>query len=523
MIVKAQGVKNKIFDFTTILVKLRPLTSNTWVWLGLVLILAGWAQVASQLSRYWVDHTFRVLRTCGSLSQAVQGAQSEFLNYKNEGSKDGAIAAYRVQMNSALDWNDRLGALTIDNPDQQVKIEQLKRLLKSSQSYPNVGFAELYRLISTIQIQEQGLLDKRKTWADLQGTVALIGVAIATGVTIIIKINTTKERKRLAKSETELEDQLQTAKLEKQFSGFLSSCRRLEESYPILKGFLEHVVPGCKGAIYTTNPSGNQMRPVVTFGDFEPVPCCAPSECWAIRTGEAQTGLGEAFVNPCQLCQTMHQDSEGLACLQLTAYERVIGIIHLVGVDAEDRRAIVQFAHDATGPLATLRLWEELQYMGFHDSLTGMRNRRYLDERLPEIFTAASREGENIGVLFIDIDHFKQVNDAAGHAAGDLVLQGIAQCLKTNVRAGHDIAARISGDELVVILVNTTKDEAIARAEELRAAVSALRFTVGSTVTCSIGVASYPIDGKNQDEILAKADVALYRAKSKGRNCVEAI
>ena len=168
---------------------------------------------------------------------------------------------------------------------------------------------------------------------------------------------------------------------------------------------------------------------------------------------------------------------------------------------------------------------------GCSAGLTGWHNRRYLQVRLKEELARACRDGSSLVCLMLDIDHFKQVNDTWGHAAGDAVLQELAQRVEAQVRAS-DVAARYGGEEFVVLLPNTD-DEAGARlAERIRAAVSAtlIELPGGESVriTASIGIAGIAPDKDETDlktigdSLIARADVALYSAKTAGRNKVVA-
>jgi two-component system cell cycle response regulator len=157
------------------------------------------------------------------------------------------------------------------------------------------------------------------------------------------------------------------------------------------------------------------------------------------------------------------------------------------------------------------------------DELTGLYNRRYLFAHLDELMERVHRDGINVAVLLFDIDHFKQVNDTHGHAAGDDVLRELAARTVNSVRS-VDLVARLGGEEFVVVMPETDILIATAVAERLRAAVAREPFTLGDgtkrPVTISIGVTATTERDDNRDEMLKRADDALYAAKSRGRNCV---
>jgi diguanylate cyclase (GGDEF)-like protein len=170
------------------------------------------------------------------------------------------------------------------------------------------------------------------------------------------------------------------------------------------------------------------------------------------------------------------------------------------------------------------RLLIETQTLSHLDPLTGLFNRRYLAEQAPRVWRQARREGTRVAAMVLDLDHFKKLNDAHGHAAGDAVLRAVALSLGATVRP-TDVLARTGGEELVVLGLVGDSDEAGRLAERLRAAVANTRTDDGHAVTTSIGIAlTRPEDGENATEALWKlidrADAAMYDAKQQGRDRV---
>ncbi|MCX6362967.1 MAG: diguanylate cyclase [Actinobacteria bacterium] len=154
------------------------------------------------------------------------------------------------------------------------------------------------------------------------------------------------------------------------------------------------------------------------------------------------------------------------------------------------------------------------------DGLTGLYNHRYLHERLSEELHRARELGRPLTALFCDLDHFKGYNDANGHSAGDAVLREVSHLIEQSVR-NVDIAARYGGEEFVVLLVETGREAALAVAERIRERIRAAGFTAhGTPLTVSIGIAGYPEDAERREELLDKADWAMYLAKRRGRDQV---
>lgn len=167
-------------------------------------------------------------------------------------------------------------------------------------------------------------------------------------------------------------------------------------------------------------------------------------------------------------------------------------------------------------------LQERLREQSTHDALTGLYNRRYLEETLGRELISAERHGHPVSVIMGDLDHFKAVNDRYGHLAGDEVLRVFGGLMKQHAR-GSDIYCRYGGEEFLLVLPQMAEDNAIERAEQLRSAMAAAPVLYGATpitVTASFGVATFPRDGRIGDDLIAAADSALYAAKAAGRNRV---
>ena len=164
----------------------------------------------------------------------------------------------------------------------------------------------------------------------------------------------------------------------------------------------------------------------------------------------------------------------------------------------------------------------ELNLQAMRDPLTDLYNRRQLEESLHREILRARRLGATVGVMAIDVDHFKRVNDTLGHEIGDSALRGIAEELASCVRE-EDIACRAGGEEFVIILPGTGKTALRSRAEAVRRTVEQARIPAGEgmlKLTVSIGLASFPSYGDSGQAVLRAADVALYKAKAAGRNRV---
>lgn len=203
---------------------------------------------------------------------------------------------------------------------------------------------------------------------------------------------------------------------------------------------------------------------------------------------------------------------------------RMLGTVH----DITDRKRVEDDLRQANEHLGVQlleieRLHAKLREEALHDPLTGLFNRRYMEETLDREFAGAERENYAVSLVMIDIDHFKQINDTYGHQAGDQALRSLSAMLSGHIR-GRDIACRYGGEEFLVVLPHTPIEVASRRAELWRTSFEALPLEYEGRefhATISLGVAAYAFHGKSSHAVLAAADKALYAAKRGGRNRVE--
>ena len=248
-----------------------------------------------------------------------------------------------------------------------------------------------------------------------------------------------------------------------------------------------------------------------------------------------QPWLGAFAASDHQLIFPQSQRIASVAMIPLTHREKLIGSINLGSADGG--RFTRNHAADFLAHLGVIASYcidntvnrARLLRSGFTDVLTGWHNRRYLQVRLHEELARARRDRKNVVCLMIDVDHFKRINDTWGHAAGDSVLQELAGRIDSQVRAS-DVAARYGGEEFVVLLPDTTIESGMLLAERIRAAVSSSRYEIPGaepqTITASIGIAGVMPEPDDDDlktlgdSLIARADVALYKAKAQGRDRV---
>jgi two-component system cell cycle response regulator len=248
-----------------------------------------------------------------------------------------------------------------------------------------------------------------------------------------------------------------------------------------------------------------------------------------------QPWLGAFATCDHQLIFPQSRDLASVAMIPLTHRRELIGSINLGSRDA--KRYTRAHATDFLAHLGVIASYcidntvnrARLLRSGFTDVLTGWHNRRYLQVRLHEELARARRDRHHVVCLMLDVDHFKKINDSFGHAAGDAVLQELANRIDAQVRAS-DVAARYGGEEFIVLLPDTEVSSGAKLAERIRRAVASAPYVLPGgeqqTITASIGIAGVAPDADADDlktigeSLIARADVALYRAKSDGRDRV---
>jgi diguanylate cyclase (GGDEF)-like protein len=303
----------------------------------------------------------------------------------------------------------------------------------------------------------------------------------------------------------------------------MQAARTDDELAAIIRVFVPRVLPDIPGVLFVHNNSRNLLVPTATWGGVDVAQAgFAPEECWALRRGQSHF-VDEAGSDI--VCPHVGDLADHYHCEPLLAGGEVIGVLYLKGtIGTESRFRLAVLSENIASALVNHRLQRGLREQTIRDPLTGLFNRRYLEETLALEMARASRSGAPLTVVMCDIDHFKRFNDDFGHDAGDQVLQTVAGELRRRFRDG-DVVCRFGGEEFVVIAPATEVSVLRARVEEVREAVSLLTVRQGEralgSVTMSFGLASWAPGMDREGLALIKAaDAALYAAKREGRNRV---
>jgi diguanylate cyclase (GGDEF)-like protein len=317
-----------------------------------------------------------------------------------------------------------------------------------------------------------------------------------------------------------------------ELSDTLQSSVTAREAGDAAKATLERLFEG--GAISLVNAVDDSLETQLVWGpDQEHGEVFARSSCWALRTGHVHVSRG-----PEDACLHHVDPNATLAmCVPMAAHGDTIGVFLAYSyrtasspqaaqdAEADLSQLALGVGEQLAMALANFRLRSTLREQSIRDPLTNLFNRRYMEETFQRELSRAARDHVEIGVMQIDIDYFKEFNDAHGHDVGDALLRAFADLLFAHFR-DSDVPCRYGGEEFTLILIDSSLDETEARARELQRSVLDLRLDLGpgrpspSPPTLSIGVAAYPAHGESAETLIRAADQALYAAKAAGRDTI---
>ncbi|MGO9088890.1 MAG: diguanylate cyclase [Candidatus Sulfotelmatobacter sp.] len=327
----------------------------------------------------------------------------------------------------------------------------------------------------------------------------------------------------------DLTERSQRATLLAKMGEMMQSCITKEEVFAAALGFAPKIFPARRGAVVLLNGRRDLAEVAGSWHDCQlPEKVFEPHHCWALRTGHPHLVVAGDTTAPCAHAAGVKNT---YLCIPILAQGEALGILHFQATDETPALADSElsfkttFAGQVGLSVANIRLREALRTQSIKDPLTGLYNRRYLEEMLEREIRRAVRAEQALGLLMLDLDHFKKFNDTYGHEAGDTVLRQTGAFLAKSIRA-EDIVCRFGGEEFVIILPTANLNASCARAERIRSKLRELTVlhqgqSLGM-VTVSVGVAVLPEQGTSPKELLEAADAALYRAKRDGRDRVVA-
>ena len=322
-----------------------------------------------------------------------------------------------------------------------------------------------------------------------------------------------------------------------EMSKILQSCHTYKEAFSAFKHFITQVFPEDNGALYVLNAPKGLYEAVTAWGSPPPPESSfIAADCWSLRRGRPHLAAGS---DSAMLCPHVSLNFGGVSlCMPMAAQGIALGMLHLrltppdqldpsvraLGDPIEFKRSLAStIAENLSLTLANIELRKSLRSQAIRDPLTGLFNRRYLEETMGRELHRAGRLGLPVGFIMVDIDYFKTFNDKFGHQAGDKLLQTFGKLIKSMIRR-EDIVTRYGGEEFLVIMPGAGLELTLERAERLRQAVKDMAWDDHgrdlSLISISLGVSVFPDHGSEGEELIRAADKALYRAKQAGRDRV---
>ncbi len=314
-----------------------------------------------------------------------------------------------------------------------------------------------------------------------------------------------------------------------EMSELLQAASTIEEYNKIISHAMQQLFNAKAGALYALRASRDLVEATITWGRFQQAETVfRPDDCWALKLSKLHfvarrdDDVGCAHVTA--------ENVQGYVCVPLNSHGEALGVIHLRALTEaardllENKLPLIHTVAEYLGlALGNFRLQQTLRHQSVRDGLTGLYNRRYLEESVAREVARIARDGSQLCIIMFDLDHFKLVNDTYGHDMGDAVLGQIGKVLLEHVR-DQDIACRYGGEEFTIILPGAGLQTSQARAEELRQLVSEITVQwngqIIGNLSISLGVACYPLHGVTWQQVLKAADQALYVAKQTGRKRV---
>ncbi|WP_454783691.1 diguanylate cyclase [Legionella sp. WA2024007413] len=347
-----------------------------------------------------------------------------------------------------------------------------------------------------------------------------------------------QNEQKLEESKIELENlvkslEMQNKELEllKELMSLLQSSLSMDDAIEIIKNYSKRILSGTSGIVYliaSDNP--NMISRVLSWGEtvsnlflFTPKDCLSLLRHQPYYISDSTEGV------LCNHIKKGDKKPKSYACLPLFAQNEMLGLFYVeFGLNTDNQRliALAQIISEQCAlSLYNIRLRDVLKTQSSQDSLTGVYNRRYFEEYLQKEILNSKDNPFTFALLLIDIDDFKKINDTYGHLVGDQVLLEFAAKIR-HIGREENVVSRWGGEEFMIYLRSSNLDQVKSQAETLRKSIENFSIEINQektiSVTISIGIAFYPHDGKRIDDLISKADEALYQAKKMGRNKVVA-
>lgn len=311
-------------------------------------------------------------------------------------------------------------------------------------------------------------------------------------------------------------------RLDAQVQRALSMAETEDEALDIASRAFSQAAPECPSELLLANEAESELHLATISAAGSPgCPVSSPSGCPAMRMGQTLRFFDENALDVCPHLRSRSGGAKNAVCVPLAPTRGTTGVLHATSDDGplheESIARLESIASHVGTRLRVLHVLSVFQTQAETDALTGLLNRRSFEQRAASLL----RSNRSLAIAIADLDHFKMLNDSHGHAAGDHALRVFARAARTFASERSGFAARLGGEEFVIVLPMSREDASAKVFDDLRTALrNATRNGAAPSFTVSIGVSVFPLHGANLSELLGAADRALYQAKSRGRDRV---
>lgn len=518
-------------------------------------------------SRVQVEHSYAVLSQLERLRGDIEAAEAAHSGYLTTEKESFLQSYYQAQKRIPGELRE-LKNLTADSAAEQEKLDALSPIIHAlfSQAKKDISArTPSPQQVADTMAQTKSLIDQSRALFEQlsaeenillheRATVSatklqrlrwwLVGIGLSfMGLLLLAYIKAQREIEARRRAENELlESQtlnqvtVHNLSLMGEMTALLQACSDTDESLDVICQFATRLLRTNSGVLYLFGESGDQVEARASWGEESRSNATfSPEDCWALRRGETHILDRTHHSLACRHLQDWAEITS--VCVPIVAQGNVLGVLHLENHGHETHgeshnekdfgEVEIGLANNLASQialaLASIQLRDTLRNLSVRDPLTGLFNRRYMEESLQREIANALRKSRPLGLVILDLDHFKKFNDTFGHDAGDLLLSEVGVLLAKTSRVG-DIVCRFGGEEFVIIYPEAPPETVVRLTNQLREAIYALELqhfgqSLGQ-ISASFGIAMFPKNGNTGEELLRAADKALYQAKAAGRNCL---
>ena len=472
------------------------------------------------LIKDWQSHQEKIDSVLESLNQSplnkgqIQQLSSTLDGYKSTNNKIKKLKSNGTLLNS--DIVDYVNANTVQFKLLLAELNELSQFKSQVEPTPTIT----------------PLIEQPNTDYSFLTIGLLAAILILFNLKLLIKSETPASSEPDANHQLELELKQANTKLNDvknllEMTDIMLATNNIEELFKIIEKYCSKILHFSSGHFYLLNDARDIMLQKASWGEpSAQAENFNPSDCWALRTGHNHDYSKDTNACLCEHIHTLDKPVAHSICIPLRAQIELLGLLYVEipasqTIDNNLSLLISGLAEMMALAIANIQLRHKLYEQSLHDPLTNLYNRRFFMEFFLKSIRQHERQHKKMGLLLIDVDHFKKINDQYGHDIGDDVLKEIAVILQENCREA-DLVARLGGEEFTIILQDIQNDILLERAEIIRTACAEKVFLDKHDqtirVTISIGAAIYPLHGTTPEKLLSAADAALYLAKHRNRN-----